>query len=103
MDKMAILLDIICSMYKGITLIEEGVDRPAIEVPLEHMGSLMLQLRKFHLTHFDMLCDHTAIDWPKENRIELVYQLYSTHFNHHLSIYVKIPRDNPIIPTVSHI
>lgn len=55
-------------------------------------------------TYFDQLSCLTGIDnGTAAGTMEVVYNLYSIPFNHHLTIKVILPRDKPEIPTVSHI
>lgn len=60
-------------------------------------------------TYFDSLSCLTGIDnGPEANTMEVVYNLYSIPFNHHLMIKVVLERNNPEdslpqIPTVCHI
>ena len=49
---------------------------------------------------FQVLSDQTAIDWAKEEKIQLVYHLYSYIFHHQIVLKVDLPRDNPRIVTV---
>ena len=49
---------------------------------------------------FQVLSDQTAIDWPKEEKIQLVYHLYSYIHHHQIVLKVDLPRDNPRIATV---
>ena len=51
-----------------------------------------------------MLSCVTAIDnGPEAKTMEVVYNLYSVPFNHHLAFKVTLPRENPEVDTVSHI
>jgi len=52
---------------------------------------------------FDMLYDHTAIDWIYKNEFELIYNLYSTTYGYHIIVSVNISRSDPRIITVSNI
>lgn len=52
---------------------------------------------------FNMLCDHTAVDWIDTNSFDLIYNLYSTIHEHQTIITTTIPRNNPVVDTVSHI
>jgi NADH-quinone oxidoreductase subunit C len=52
---------------------------------------------------FEVLSDQTAVDWPKEEKIELVYHLYSYSGRHQIVLKVDLPRDNPKIATVEEI
>ena len=49
---------------------------------------------------FEVLSDLTALDWPKEEKIQLVYHLFSYTHNHQIVLKVDLPRDNPKIATV---
>jgi len=52
---------------------------------------------------FNILCDHTAVDWIHVGFFDLVYNLYSTNYNYQLFVITSISRSNPIISTVSDI
>jgi NADH-quinone oxidoreductase subunit C len=49
---------------------------------------------------FQVLSDLTALDWPKEEKIQVVYHLFSYAHNHQVVLKVDLPRDNPKIATV---
>ena len=49
---------------------------------------------------FEVLSDLTALDWPKEEKIQVVYHLFSYKHNHQIVLKVDLPRDNPKIATV---
>jgi NADH-quinone oxidoreductase subunit C len=51
--------------------------------------------------YFDMLSCITALDNGKEaNTMEVIYNLYSIPFNHHLMLKVILPREKPEIDSV---
>jgi NADH-quinone oxidoreductase subunit C len=52
---------------------------------------------------FDILLDHTAVDYINENVFHLVYHLYSSIYNHQVIILVEVPRDKPVISTLCSI
>jgi len=79
----------------------EKADRPAVHVPPEKLAALALRLRDEPALAFDLLLDHTAIDWIAENRFELVYVLYSTVHGHYLVLTTTVPRATPVSPTLS--
>jgi NADH-quinone oxidoreductase subunit C len=55
-------------------------------------------------TYFDMLSCITGIDnGPQAGTMEVVYNLYSIPYNLHLMVKVIIPRENPVIDSVTHI
>jgi len=53
--------------------------------------------------NFEVLSDQTAVDWPKEEKIQLVYHLYSYTGRHQIVLKVDLPRDNPKIATIEDI
>jgi NADH-quinone oxidoreductase subunit C len=50
--------------------------------------------------NFEVLSDLTALDWPKEEKIQVVYHLYSYSQKHQIVLKADLPRDNPRIATV---
>lgn len=95
------------SLLAAITALEpeakerEKADRTAITVPADKVHALALRLRDEPALSFELLYDHTAIDWPEEDRFELVYQLGSLRHGHPLMVSVSIPRGMPVVPTLS--
>jgi NADH-quinone oxidoreductase subunit C len=53
--------------------------------------------------NFEVLSDETAVDWPKEEKIQLVYHLYSYTGRNQIVLKVDLPRDNPKIATIENI
>lgn len=49
---------------------------------------------------FEVLSDLTALDWPKEEKIQVVDHLFSYKHNHQIVLKVDLPRANPKIATV---
>ena len=52
---------------------------------------------------FEVLSDLTAIDWPKEEKIQIVYHLFSYTHNHQIVLKVDLPRDNPRVATLENV
>lgn len=52
---------------------------------------------------FEILSDLTALDWPKEEKIQVVYHLYSYTHRHKIVLKVDLPREEPKISTVEEI
>ena len=50
--------------------------------------------------NFAILSDLTALDWPKEEKIQVVYHLFSYSHNHQIVLKVDLSRANPKIATV---
>jgi NADH-quinone oxidoreductase subunit C len=49
---------------------------------------------------FEVLSDLTAVDRPKENKLEIVYHLYSYALRHQIVLKVDVPRDDSHAPTM---
>lgn len=49
---------------------------------------------------FEVLSDLTALDWPKDEKIQIVYHLFSYAHNHQIVLKTDLPRENPKIDTV---
>ena len=48
---------------------------------------------------FEVLSDLTAVDWPKEEKIQLVYHLYSYAQRHQMVLKVDLARETPKVAT----
>jgi len=79
----------------------EKADRAALTVPAEGLVEFMKKLRDSSELSFDMLCDHTAIDWSAQGQMELIYQLYSMKHRHYFMVSVMVSREAPLVPSVS--
>lgn len=75
-------------------------DRPAVSVAPGELLAVMTTLRDHADLRFDLLITHTAIDYPGENRFELIYLLYSTVHGHWLIVTADVDRTRPIAPSV---
>ena len=53
--------------------------------------------------NFEVLSDLTALDWPKQEKIQVVYHLFSYTHNHQIVLKVDLPRDNPKLATVESV
>lgn len=57
-------------------------------------------LRDGSTLKFEVLSDLTALDWPKDEKVQVVYHLFSYTFNHQIVLKVDLPRDLPKVATV---
>ena len=79
------------------------VPEPYLFVGAEEIVEVCCFLRDDADLKFEVLSDQTAVDWPKEEKIQLVYHLYSYSGRHQIVLKVDLPRDNPKIATVENI
>ncbi len=57
-----------------------------------------------HEAAFDMLSDICSVDYPEdEDRFEIIYLFKSLPHNHRLRVKVRVPEENPILPTLTSI
>ena len=93
------LLQAVIGLESGLQKRDKS-DCPAVQTPADRLLPLMNRLREEPTLAFDMLMDHTAIDWIEQGRFELVYQLYSSVHGHCLMVVTSVPRDNPVAASV---
>ena len=83
---------------------DEKATPKAIVVPASEIKNICTELYQNPSTYFDMLSCLTGIDNGTEaNTIEVVYNLYSIPFNHHMMLKVILPRENPVMDSVVEI
>ena len=85
------------SNFKG------DVPEPCLNVDRSTIVEVCRFLRDRDGLDFEVLSDLTALDWPKEEKIQVVYHLFSYTHNHQIVLKVDLPRDNPKIATVEGI
>jgi len=91
----------LCRTEPGI---DEAASPKAIKISAQDLVPAMDALYRNPATYFDMLSCITGIDnGVQAATMEVVYNLYSIPFNHHLMIKVTLPRDHAEVDTVSHI
>jgi NADH-quinone oxidoreductase subunit C len=73
---------------------------PYLSVDSASIVEVCRYLRDSAGKNFAVLSDLTALDWPKEEKIQVVYHLFSYSKNHQIVLKVDLPRDNPKIATV---
>jgi NADH-quinone oxidoreductase subunit C len=82
------------SQFKG------EVSEPYLSVDAQAIVDVCRFLRDEESLNFEVLSDLTALDWPKEEKIQVVYHLYSYSQRHQIVLKADLPRDNPRITTV---
>src|SRR5687767_6185507 len=102
------MLEQFLSVIKPVCRHEAAVDETSspksIKLAAADLTLAMDTLFRNPTTYFDMLSCITGIDnGAQVATMEVVYNLYSIPFNHHLMIKVMLPRENPEIESVSQI
>lgn len=97
------LVDIVKGITSNVQLDEKSTPK-AVIVPSAAIKMLCQELHQNPNTFFDMLSCVTGIDNGVEaNTMEVVYNLYSIPFNHHLMLKVFLSREKPEIDSVASI
>jgi len=78
---------------------DQGTD-PFFKVAPASIVDVSLQLRDDKNLNFEVLSDLTAVDFPKENVLEVVYHLYSYGARHQIVVKTDLDREAPRIATV---
>lgn len=97
------LLQAVCAIEQRAKKSEKKSDPLCVEIPADILIPFMQSLRTDPNLLFDMLLSHTAVDWLADGRFELVYNLTSLTHQHFLMVSSFVPRDNPVISTVSSV
>jgi NADH-quinone oxidoreductase subunit C len=97
------LVEIVKGVISDVQIDEKATPK-AIIVPSSEILKVCSELHQNKATYFDMLSCLTGIDnGVTSNTMEVVYNLYSIPFNHHLMLKVVVPREKPEVDSVSSI
>lgn len=80
-----------------------GTKDPYCRVKPERLLEVVTALRDDPALRFDFLQCLTAVDWPKQGKLEVVYHFYSYSHHHAFVIKVDLPRDQPLVPSLAHL
>jgi NADH-quinone oxidoreductase subunit C len=85
-------------------VVEQNASPAIIKISGADLKSVCRELYQDTSTYFDMLSCITGIDnGPQAGTMEVVYNLYSIPFNHHVALKVVIPRQQPVVDSVIEI
>tara|TARA_R110000796_G_scaffold252640_2_gene389897 strand:- start:162716 stop:163201 length:486 start_codon:yes stop_codon:yes gene_type:complete len=84
-----------------ILSMDENASPKAIIIKAENLVEVMDFLQKDNQLYFDSLSCITGLDnGPEANTMEMIYNLYSIPFDHHLMVKVELPREKPAIDSL---
>ncbi|HEY2987382.1 MAG TPA: NADH-quinone oxidoreductase subunit C, partial [Candidatus Binatia bacterium] len=77
---------------------------PSLNVDAGHIVDVCRYLRDDPETQFEVLSDLTALDLPKEDKLQVVYHLYSYSKRHQIVLKADLPREGtPTIATLENV
>ena len=98
------ILAIIKPLCQDAPVLDETSTPKAIKIAALDVPLVLDTVYRNPSTYFDMLSCITGVDNGAEAAtMEVVYNLYSIPFNHHLMIKVILQREKPEVDSVSHI
>lgn len=85
-----------------------SLQQPQLTIATAEISKVCAELYGNERTYFDFLSCLTALDnGPQAGTLEVIYNLYSIPFNHHITLKVELPRGTagalPSVPTVSDV
>ncbi|MGH7831852.1 MAG: NADH-quinone oxidoreductase subunit C [Candidatus Binatia bacterium] len=78
----------------------EDVFDPCLQVHASAIVEACRYLRDQPELQFEVPSDLTAVDLPKDNKIQIVYHLYSYSRRHQIVLKVDLPREEPRVATM---
>jgi NADH-quinone oxidoreductase subunit C len=97
------LVELARAISPSVIADEKSVQK-SITIPAGDIVNVCRALKENPGTFFDMLSCLTGLDnGPQANTLEVVYNLYSIPHNIHLTVKVILPRENPVIDSVTSI
>lgn len=98
------IVSVIKSTAKNDIAVDETSTPGAVKLSAEDIVPVCTTLQQNPSCYFDMLSCITGVDnGPTAATMEVIYNLYSIPYNHHLMLKVFIPRDHPEIESVTHL
>ena len=98
------ILSIIKTVTQHDVIVDENCTPKGVRVAPQDLVKVCATLLQHPETYFDMLSCITGIDnGVQAATMEVVYTLYSIPYNSHLTVKVMIPREAPVVDTISHL
>ena len=99
------IVDIIkANCRAGEPVIDQALNPKGVTIHPADLKSVCLQLYQDPAVFFDMLSCITAVDnGPAVGTIDIIYNLYSIPFNHHVALKISVPRDHVEVDSVQDI
>ena len=90
-----------------ISKAEMGALNPYVYVHPEAVAEVCLFMKEHSSLAFDSLMCLSGVDYKgskgEEDRLEVVYHLFSMQHRHKFVLKIQLPRENPSVPTVENV
>jgi NADH-quinone oxidoreductase subunit C len=90
-------------MGEGLSYHEAEIGQSWILVPADQISGVAKFLRDDEQLRFNYLMCLSGVHYPKENELAVVYHLHSTMHGHTLVLKVRVPEEEPLVPSVEAI
>ncbi|MEO5980080.1 MAG: NADH-quinone oxidoreductase subunit C [Chryseolinea sp.] len=85
----------------GAPVKDENAKPKAVKIDSRDLLKVMTELLENQTLYFDSLSCLTGLDnGPAAGTMEVIYNLYSIPFQHHLMVKVTLPRESPVIESL---
>lgn len=92
------------SCVHGEAVPDETMTPRGVRIPPDDLKAVCRNLHDHASVFFDMLSCITVVDnGPEAGTLDVIYNLYSIPFNHHLALKVTLPRDGSEIDSIQDI
>ncbi len=102
MDAQAVF-DLVAARFgDAVSAFSAGAPKDAtFVIAPDRLVDVMTYLRDDPALRFDFLQNVTAVDWPKEQRLQSVYHLFSYTHRHEIGVKVNLPRAQPRVASLA--
>lgn len=77
--------------------------QPWIKVPADNIKDVSKILRDDEELRFDTLMCLSGLHYPAEEELGVAYHIHSTSLKHTLALKVRVPAEDPVIPSIEMI
>ncbi len=88
---------------EGLEFAQGDVGEPWIQVEAASIKEIAMFLKEDPELRFNTLMCLSGLHYHKEEELGVAYHLHSTELNHSLALKVRVPLDNPHVPSIESV
>jgi NADH-quinone oxidoreductase subunit C len=96
------VLELAQTRFPEVEIFQDKLFRGALIIPHDFILEFFAWLKNEPGLDFDYYDYSSVTDRPPDH-MDMVYSVYSLEHKHRLSVKVQLSRDNPTVPTLSHL